>query len=154
MNPERKRAVLCPGCNKLISSDESRCPYCGMRNPGAWWKHTAFIKGFKDAQWYVRIIIYMNVAMYYGKSRGGTYGQMIYKQTGGWVISIILFGMLMPGINNWGHAGGFVSGAILAFLLGYHEKRKENLAHKMLAAACMTGTVGILIWSVMQALAY
>ena len=27
-------SMLCPGCRKLISVDESRCPYCGMTRPG------------------------------------------------------------------------------------------------------------------------
>jgi len=29
-------AILCPGCHKLISSDEPRCPYCGQLRPGMW----------------------------------------------------------------------------------------------------------------------
>jgi rhomboid protease GluP len=27
-------SMLCPGCRKLISLDEERCPFCGMRRPG------------------------------------------------------------------------------------------------------------------------
>ncbi|MFT4975299.1 MAG: rhomboid protease GluP [Myxococcota bacterium] len=27
------RAVLCPGCRKLISSDEQACPHCGIKKP-------------------------------------------------------------------------------------------------------------------------
>ena len=29
-------AILCPRCRKLISSDVSRCPYCGQVQPGMW----------------------------------------------------------------------------------------------------------------------
>lgn len=29
-------AMLCPGCRKLISDDEARCPYCGALRPGLW----------------------------------------------------------------------------------------------------------------------
>ena len=48
----------------------------------------------------------IGAAVYYGKSRGGLFGQTVYKQIGGWAISIFAFGFLVPGINNWAHGGG------------------------------------------------
>jgi rhomboid protease GluP len=54
--------------------------------------------------------------LFYGKSRGGIYGQEIYRQIGGWAISIFVFGLIVPGINNWGHGGGMAAGAALALL--------------------------------------
>jgi rhomboid protease GluP len=82
--------------------------------------------------------------LYFGKSQGGAYGQIIFRQIGGWAIGIFLFGLLVPGINNWGHGGGMVGGAILGFLLGYQERRRENLLHKLLASLCMIVTIGAL----------
>lgn len=29
-------AILCPKCQKLISSNESSCPFCGLSRPGLW----------------------------------------------------------------------------------------------------------------------
>ncbi len=89
--------------------------------------------------------------IYYGKSRGGFYGSMIYRQAMGWVIGLILFGFLVPEINNWAHGGGLVAGIVFAFILGYEEKRAENTFHRMLAAACILGTVAILLWALIQA---
>jgi len=60
----------------------------------------------------------------------------------------------VPGINNWAHGGGLLGGILLALLLGYREKREENLAQKGLAMACMVLTVGILGWAVVSALWY
>ena len=96
----------------------------------------------------------IGAALYYGKTRGGVYGQAIYKQILGWVIGLFLFGFLVPGINNWAHGGGLLGGILLALLLGYREKREENLAQKGLAMACMVLTVGILGWAVVTALWY
>lgn len=96
----------------------------------------------------------IGAALYYGKARGGVYGQAVYKQILGWVIGIFLFGFLVPGINNWAHGGGLVGGILLALLLGYREKREETLAQKSLAAACMVLTVGTLGWAVVAALWY
>jgi rhomboid protease GluP len=84
--------------------------------------------------------------LYYGKSRGGAYGQQIYRQIGAWTLGIFLFGFLVPEINNWAHGGGIVAGIVLGVLLGYRERVMERLAHKVLGVACMTITAVILVW--------
>jgi rhomboid protease GluP len=85
--------------------------------------------------------------LYYGKSRGGIYGQNIFSQIGGWALSIGIFGFMVPGINNWGHGGGMLAGALLAYLLGYTEKKREKFSHKVLAMICLAATCLILLWS-------
>lgn len=84
--------------------------------------------------------------LYYGKSRGGAYGTMVYREVGGWVISLFLFGFIVPGINNWGHGGGIISGILLGMLLGYNEKRRETRLHRQLAIICGLATLGCLAW--------
>ncbi len=96
----------------------------------------------------------MGSALYYGKSRGGAYGQMIYKQIGGWAVFLFIFGFLMPGINNWGHGGGLVAGVVLGYVLGYREKTPERLWHKTGAAICLLLTALVLIWAVIVACYY
>ncbi len=90
--------------------------------------------------------------LYYGKSRGGTYGHRIYRQVGGWAIGIFVFGLLIPGINNWGHGGGMAAGAILGYLLGYRERRAENIRHKFLAVGCAILTALVLAWAAISSL--
>jgi rhomboid protease GluP len=90
----------------------------------------------------------IGAVLYYGKSRGGPYGQAIFRQIGGWAVGIFLFGLLVPGINNWAHGGGILAGAGLGFLLKYGERKRENLFHKFLAGVCMVVTLGILVWAV------
>jgi membrane associated rhomboid family serine protease len=92
--------------------------------------------------------------LYYGKSRGGEYGQAIFSQIGGWALGIAMFGFLVPGINNWGHGGGIVSGILLALLFGYREKRKENISHKIVAMISVIVTGLTLIWSCFGAVLY
>jgi len=271
MNSPPRRSILCPNCRKLISRDEAHCPYCGIADPGSWWRNNPLTRGFKNADQIVKVIISVNLglylvsilidpsssslrlnpfsflspsnrglfllgatgtipinqfdrwwtllsanylhggilhiffnmfafrqlapfvirefgthrmfsiytlggiigffvsymagvrftigasaaicsligtALYYGKSRGGAYGQAIYKQISGWALGIFLFGLLVPGINNWGHGGGIVAGVILGALLGYHERRREGMFHKMLSGSCMALTLVILGWAV------
>jgi len=269
MDKER-RSILCPNCKKLINQDEPRCPYCGIANPGAWWKNNIGARLFFGTDQLIKWIIYVNVALYlislllyprssglslnplallspsnkgllllgatgtvpidrlgrwwtlisanylhggvfhilfnmiafrqiaplvlqeygasrmviiytlsgaigffvsylagipltigasaavcgligailyYGKSRGGLYGQAIFKQIGGWAIGIFIFGLLMPGINNWGHGGGIIAGALLGMLLGYQEKARERLFQKVLSGAFIAVTALILLWA-------
>ena len=86
--------------------------------------------------------------LYYGKSRGGIYGRNLYRQVFGWVVFLFIFGLIVPGINNWGHGGGILGGIIFGYLLGYQEKKRENLLHKTLAGLCAMATLAVLIWAV------
>jgi rhomboid protease GluP len=90
----------------------------------------------------------IGAALYFGKSRGGYFGQMVYRQVGGWAIAILAFGFLVPGIDNWAHGGGLICGALTGFLLGYQDKRAETYFHKLLAGICVLATLGALIWGV------
>lgn len=92
----------------------------------------------------------IGAALYFGRSRGGQWGRMVYKQTSGWVVTLVLIGFLMPNINNWGHAGGLISGIFLGWALGYNEKREETLFDMFLAAAFALLTVLLLGKSVLH----
>jgi rhomboid protease GluP len=271
-----RQSILCPNCGLLISVSENRCPYCGLRAPGAKWRQTAF-RLLADPTLLVKTVIGINIGMfllslvldprrmgmtvnpllllspsdsslfllgatgtipiddyhrwwtvvsanflhggllhiffnmaafrqlsmvalreygtgrmiiiytvsgiagfvlsylagvrltigasagicgligailYYGKSRGGTYGVALYKQVGMWVIVMFGFGILVPGINNWGHGGGIAAGAILSYFLGYNEKRRETSLHKTLGVIGVLITALVLAWAVLTALYY
>lgn len=275
--PSRKGALLCPNCRKLISVDESQCPYCGLPTPGSRWKQALMTRGLISERRLVQIVIATNVAMfaisllmsgggirhagnplsllspdnqallllgatgtlpidhfhrwwtlvsasylhggilhiafnmlafrqiaplvvreyggyrmftiytlagvggflvsylagvgltigasaavcgligallYYGKSRGGVYGQTIYRQVGGWAISIVIFGIVVPGINNWAHGGGMAAGILLGMAMGYQERRKETGTHRWVGAICLAATAAILLWALFTALFY
>ena len=90
--------------------------------------------------------------LYYGKSRSGYYGQAIFKQAMGWVIGLVIFGIIIGGINNWAHGGGILSGILSGFIMGYNDNKPETAWIKLLAYACILITAVILIWSVVSAL--
>ena len=96
----------------------------------------------------------IGASLYYGKSRGGTYGQAIYRQISGWVLGLFIFGLLVPGINNWGHGGGIAAGIFLGLLLGYQERKRENQFHKILAMVCVVATVAVLLWAILTSFYY
>ncbi len=84
--------------------------------------------------------------IYFGKTRGGVYGNLVYRQIGGWAVGLLIIGFL-PGINNWGHGGGFLTGIAMAFFMGYQERQQETFAHKAVAGILALTTAGILALS-------
>ncbi len=94
----------------------------------------------------------IGAALYFGKSRGGQYGQMVYHQIIGWLVAIFVFGFLVSGINNWAHGAGVVCGVLAGYLLGYQERKAENFYHKVLGVSCGVATIGVLAWSVFWSL--
>ncbi|MBN1154532.1 rhomboid family intramembrane serine protease [candidate division KSB1 bacterium] len=83
----------------------------------------------------------MGALIFYGRDRGGFFGQAIFKQLIGYAILLFAFGFLFSGINNWAHAGGFIGGYLTAKLLGYSERRPETLIHKNVASISLIITV-------------
>jgi rhomboid protease GluP len=274
-NSTQKNALLCPGCRKLVSAAEPKCPYCGLPKPGSRWKNNFLVRAFSSGGQLINMIIAVNVIMYllslllsdrglnlsanpmhflspdsqgllrlgatgtipigrlhhwwtlvsasylhggilhivfnmlalrqiaplvirefgthrmiviytlsgvigflisymagvsftigasaavcgligamlyYGKSRGGIYGQAVYRQVGGWAIGIVLFGLVVAGINNWAHGGGMAAGALMGLLLRYNERQKVNMRHRLLGSLCLSGTLAVLLWAVFTGL--
>lgn len=70
--------------------------------------------------------------IYYGLRRGGTFGTSIFRQIALWAFINLVFGFTSSGIDNWGHLGGLVIGALTAIALGYQEQRRQLLWHHVL----------------------
>lgn len=88
---------------------------------------------------------------YYGKSRGGRWGEAVSRDVMGWILSLFLFGMILPGINNWGHAGGILGGALAGFILRYRERQPETIVHQSVAVVCALATLLCLGWGLTDA---
>ncbi len=85
--------------------------------------------------------------LYYGKSRGGSYGTAVYREVSGWVVGLFLFGFIVPGIDNWAHGGGIIGGIVLGMLMKYEERKRETVRDRSLALLCAVATVGALGWA-------
>jgi rhomboid protease GluP len=89
--------------------------------------------------------------LFYGKSRGGEFGQLVVHQVRGWIIGLVLIGLFLPSINNWGHGGGLLGGLALAALLGYQERRPAGIVIRNLAVAVVVISCAIMLWDLFQA---
>jgi rhomboid protease GluP len=94
---------------------------------------------------------FIGVLFYYGKVRKDRVGNIIYKQSVGWIISLAIFGIIIPGINNWGHGGGVIAGICFGLFLGKDIKYFEILIW-ILGKICIIITILVLIWVVFLAL--
>ena len=87
---------------------------------------------------------------YFGWARGGMWGKMIFNQTKSWIFSLVLIGLILPNINNWGHGGGFAAGFTLAFFFGYEERRRSEKIDLLICAGLSVFTCFLLFRSVFQ----
>jgi len=92
--------------------------------------------------------------LYYGRHRGGSYGRAVFQTVWGWAVGTFVFGLLVPGVNNWGHGGGMAAGFLLGMSLGYEERRREKPADRVLAWGSVIATLAAILWSVGTALLY
>jgi rhomboid protease GluP len=77
----------------------------------------------------------------YGRSRGGAFGVAVLRQYGQWALILFIFGFFMSGVNNWGHAGGFVGGYLAALVMGPLERGAERGLDRVAALAAIAVTV-------------
>jgi rhomboid protease GluP len=70
--------------------------------------------------------------VYYGKRTGSRHVREAGLQ---YALMAGLFGFIMPGIDNWAHAGGFAGGYLAALLLD--PLKPERLDHILFALVCL-----------------
>jgi rhomboid protease GluP len=87
--------------------------------------------------------------LYYGE-RGGS--RWIRSQIGGYAVSILMMGVLLPGIDNMAHIGGFGGGYLIAKWLD--PLRPEKLDHMLGALACLGATALAIVASLFAGLGY
>lgn len=79
--------------------------------------------------------------LYYGRSRGGTFGSGLFRQAMIWAVIGFVIGLTMSRVDNWGHLGGLLGGWAAGWLVGYQERQRQALVHHIGALA----TLGLVI---------
>ncbi len=82
-------------------------------------------------------------AMVYAGRRG--VGSHLGRQAWGYAVALFIFGLIVPGVDNWAHLGGFVGGYILGRILD--PVRPEKLDHTVGAAALLLATLAAIALS-------
>jgi rhomboid protease GluP len=81
--------------------------------------------------------------LHYGR-RGGS--SLIGQQAKGLALTMLLFGFVMPGIDNWAHLGGLAGGYVTARVLD--PLKPERGDHVIVAGICLLLSLGSVLLSV------
>jgi membrane associated rhomboid family serine protease len=74
--------------------------------------------------------------MYYGR-RGGS--SLMTSQLSSWLVSMVIFGVIVPRIDNYAHAGGFAGGYLVGMWLD--PLRPQRITHMVGAVVCLFASV-------------
>ena len=86
----------------------------------------------------------------YGRSRGGLFGMAVFRQYWQWAVVLFVMGFLMPGVNNFAHAGGFVGGYLTGMIVGHGDSRLGRGLHRTAATAAVALTAlafALAVWN-------
>ena len=81
----------------------------------------------------------------YGRLRGDT---AVRSQALTYAAMLFLFGLVMSGVDNWAHAGGFIGGYLSARLLDPMQRERVN--HLIGALVCLAVTAIAVLWSILH----
>ena len=87
--------------------------------------------------------------MYYGRRSGSG---LVRTEATRYVVMLVVYGFLMPGIDNYAHAGGFGGGYLTAALL--NPLKPERGDHVLIAVLCLALSIASVIVSVLHGLAF
>ncbi len=91
----------------------------------------------------------LGALVFYGRHRGGVFGEAIFRQVISWAFFLFIFGFMFSGINNWAHGGGFIGGYLAAQLFGYNEHHLETRAHHTASTVVAIGTVACFVLAIL-----
>jgi rhomboid protease GluP len=83
----------------------------------------------------------------YGHRTGS---RLVGAQAWSWALSLFVFGLIMPGVDNWAHAGGYAGGYLAAMWLD--PLKEERTDHALVALVCLGATVAAIGASLAQGL--
>jgi rhomboid protease GluP len=88
----------------------------------------------------------LGALVYYGR-RGGS--SLVGGQAWNYAVILFIFGFIMPGVDNYAHAGGFGGGYLAARLLD--PLKPERVNHMLWAVICLGASILAILVSVVTA---
>jgi rhomboid protease GluP len=89
----------------------------------------------------------LGALVYYGRRSGSS---AVGSQAWYYAVTLFLFGFIMPGVDNYAHAGGFLGGYLASRLLD--PLKAERIDHLLIALGCLVLTALSIIVSVLHGL--
>ncbi len=89
----------------------------------------------------------LGALFYYGRRTGNSHVRQAGLQ---YALFLGVFGLILPGIDNWAHAGGFAGGFLAGVVLD--PMTRERIDHLAIAVGCLAVTVLAFIASIVDGL--
>jgi len=90
----------------------------------------------------------LGALVYYGRRTGSN---VVHSQAVYYAVTLFVFGLIMRGVDNYAHAGGFIGGFIASRLLD--PLKPERINHLFFALVCLAVSILSIIVSVIHGLA-
>jgi len=90
----------------------------------------------------------LGALVYYGRRTGSN---VVHSQALYYAVTLFVFGLIMRGVDNYAHAGGFIGGFIASRLLD--PLKPERINHLFFALVCLAVSILSIIVSVIHGLA-
>lgn len=87
----------------------------------------------------------LGALVHYGQKSGSS---LIHAQAKQWAMVLFVYGLIMPGIDNFAHAGGFVGGYLMSSF--FNPLTKEKGDHVVIALGLLLLSLGAIVYSVIQ----
>ena len=91
----------------------------------------------------------LGALVYYGRRSGSRY---VHAQAVSWALFAGVFGLILPHIDNFAHAGGFLGGYLTGRILD--PLKPERINHLGLAVVCLVLSILAILVSIVEALPY
>jgi rhomboid protease GluP len=85
----------------------------------------------------------LGALVYYGRRTGSRH---VHAQAMTWAVITFVFGLVMPGVDNYAHVGGFVGGYLAGRALD--PLKPERIVHLLAAVICLAAAVLAIAFSV------
>ena len=87
----------------------------------------------------------LGALVYYGNRTGS---RLIGSQALSYALMLGVFGLIMPGVDNYAHGGGFAGGYLAARLLD--PMQTERIDHVMIAFGCLAASLLSIVYSIIH----
>jgi rhomboid protease GluP len=90
---------------------------------------------------------FLGALLYYGRRSGSS---LVHAEAKGYALTLFIFGLIVPGVDNAAHAGGFIGGYLAGMILD--PLKPERVNHMVMAVAALALTVLAIIASIITIL--
>ena len=87
----------------------------------------------------------LGALVHYGRKSGSSY---VHAQAKQWALIMFVYGLIMPGIDNFAHAGGFIGGYVTSAF--FNPLTRERGDHLLVAAVLLLLTFAAIAMSIFE----